>query len=182
GFSVQGPGKSESAAPRADMRLSVLRSPLYAFHEHGPLPWGPGKLDRYTDQGRQTLAIGLVPHAGRWQDTDLVRRAYELNNPPIVVLEPGHAGELPAVQGFVEVEPENVIVSVVKRAEDSPALILRCYETAGRKTTARIQIPHLDWSWEGPIGQCEIKTLKVSGAGPSAVTRETDLLERDKYG
>ncbi|MFB0547116.1 MAG: alpha-mannosidase, partial [Anaerolineae bacterium] len=55
GFSVQGPGKSESADPLADIRLSVLRSPLYAFQEHGRLPWGPGKIDRYTDQGRQTL-------------------------------------------------------------------------------------------------------------------------------
>ncbi|MGQ9627301.1 MAG: alpha-mannosidase [Anaerolineae bacterium] len=177
GFSVQGPGTSESGEVQAEARLSILRSPPYAYHEGGPLPWGPGKLEVYTDQGTQAILIGLLPHPGCWQESSLVRLAYELNNPLITFPEPAHAGELPPACAFAEVEPENVILHVIKRAEGSEDLILRLYETAGRETRARVSLPHLVSSWEGSMGRNEIKTLKLTEGGRLA---ETDLLEREK--
>ncbi len=181
GFSVQGPGLSEFREEAVDVRLSVLRSPLYAYHEDAPLPWGPEKMEEFTDQGEQSLTVALLPHAGPWPESHVPRHAEALNSPFIALPEPTHEGDYPPVQPFATVEPANVCLTVLKKAEDEEALILRFYETAGRKTTARIQMPYLDWSWEGPIGRGEIRTLKVSGPDPSVVMRETDLLERD-YG
>ncbi len=181
GFSVQGPGPSEFREEAVDVRLSVLRSPLYAYHEDAPLPWGPEKIEQFTDQGEQSLTVILLPHAGPWPESHVPRHAEALNGPLMAFPEPAHEGDYPPAQAFAAVEPAHVCLTVLKKAEDDESLILRFYETAGQETTARIQVPHLGCLWEGPVGRGEIKTLKVVGIGPSAVTRETDLLERD-YG
>lgn len=175
GFDVLGPAMYRFDEPVVDIRLSVLRSPMYAYHE-APLPWGPGITNVWIDQGEQTLAYGLVPHPGRWQDSGLVRRAYELNNPPIVLREPVHPGDLAPAHAFAEVEPANVVLTTLKCAEDCDDLILRCYEAAGRDVAATVSLPDLGCSWEGPVCHCEIKTLRLAG-GQIA---ESDLLELDK--
>ena len=42
-------------------------------------------------------------------------------------------GALPATYAFAAVDEENVIIDAVKRAEDSPALIVRLYEAYGQR-------------------------------------------------
>ena len=42
------------------------------------------------------------------------------------------------MNSFLKVEPKNIIVEVVKKAEDSNDLILRLYETEGKKCTAKV--------------------------------------------
>jgi alpha-mannosidase len=83
-------------------------------------------------------------------------RAYELNNPLVSLVGTAHGGELPPVYSFLKVEPKNIIVEVMKKAEDSNDLILRLYETEGRKCTAKITLAH-------PVG----------------AVHTTDLLEND---
>jgi alpha-mannosidase len=56
----------------------------------------------------------------------------------VAVGSEAHDGRLPPVGSFFEVTPENVILSAVKKAEESDGLILRLYETEGRGSQARI--------------------------------------------
>ena len=83
---------------------------------------------------------------------------------------------------FVKVNPQNVILAVMKKAEDSSDTILRLYETAGNDSEAEIifsnkvagcfetdmlekeikNIPVNGNSLKVPMGHCEIKTLKVA--------------------
>jgi alpha-mannosidase len=107
------------------IRLSVLRSPTAPIYS--------------TDErGVRTLRYSLYPHKGSWQEGDVMPRAYELNNPLIPFVDSVHSGDLPTVNSFLKVEPKNIIVEVVKKAEDSNDLILRLYETEGRKCTAKV--------------------------------------------
>jgi alpha-mannosidase len=108
------------------LRLSVLRSPT------GPVSC--------TDTGRHVLKYSLYPHRSSWQNAGVVQRGQELNNPLISMLETSHSGDLPATFAFVTVEPENVILSVLKKAEDGEHWIARCYETEGKATTARVTL------------------------------------------
>jgi alpha-mannosidase len=155
----------------AEMRMSVLRSPIYAFHI--PAQKEPGKFYHYIDQGFQIVNYSLVPHPESWQKAKVVKRARALNNPLISILEPHHGGTLPLSKSFLEVKPDNIMVSVVKKAEDSNDLIVRCYETDGEETSAEISIPSMPQSWRGKLKPSEIKTLKFSAKG----VEETDLLE-----
>jgi hypothetical protein len=52
-----------------------------------------------------------------------------------------HAGSLPAHNSAIQPEAQNIVLTAVKKAEDSNALILRFYEWAGKDGPVRIRIP-----------------------------------------
>jgi len=98
---------------------------------------------------------------------DVVRRSLELNQPPFALIETYHDGPFPQRQSFADDGDGDVVVTVVKRAEDSGDWVVRAYETAGRETTARIEL--FGSTIEARFGPNEIKTFVGS--------RETNLLE-----
>ncbi len=109
------------------VRLSVLRSP-----DHPSF---------VTDEaGVHRVGYALYPHRGDWRGAGTVKRGYELNNPLIARAESVHGGGLPAQKSFLSLEPENVILTVLKKAEDSDDLVLRLYESAGKACTARLSL------------------------------------------
>ena len=109
------------------IRLSVLRSPDHpvAATEEG---------------GVHTVKYALCSHADTWRQAGIVRRGQEFNNPLIAVAATSHRGALPHSQAFLRVEPEHVLVSALKKAEDSEDLVLRCYESSGAACTAKVTL------------------------------------------
>ena len=148
-----------------DIGISAVRSPVWAWHLPRQLE-ADGDFD-YMDLGRQTFQIRLVPHAGDWRAAGVVRLAAELNQPAFALIETSHAGPLPQRGSFASDGGGDVVVTVIKRAEDGGGYAVRAYETAGRPATARLEI--LGREIEATFGAHEIKTF-VDG-------RETDLLE-----
>lgn len=109
------------------IRLSVLRSP-------------DSPACATDERGVHTLRYSLYPHAGSWQDAGVTQRGDELNYPFSVITDTVHDGDLPASYSFVQVRPANVIVEAIKKAEDSDNLILRLYETTGKKSSVTISL------------------------------------------
>ncbi len=155
-----------------ELRLSVLRTPIYCFHE--PAKVDPRQRYEFVDQGVQRFTYSLLPHAGDWREGEVVRQAQQLNHPCLVREEPAHKGRLRAVYSLVEIDVENVVVEVVKQTEWGRGVVLRAYETHGRETTAtlRLRSPRVP-ATELYFRPCEIKTLIVSRGR----VMETDLLE-----
>ncbi|HEY3289287.1 MAG TPA: glycoside hydrolase family 38 C-terminal domain-containing protein, partial [Anaerolineae bacterium] len=158
----------------SDLRMSVLRSPIYAYHD--PYKPEPNREYVYQDQGEQTVIYRLIPHAGQWQNAEVSRRAWELNIRPFWVNEYAHAGDLPVNAAFVMIEPANIVLSVCKVAEDSDTLIVRGYESTGVTTHAVLSLPTLAIRHEVVFQAHEIKTIAID-AKNHAIT-EVDLLER----
>jgi alpha-mannosidase len=152
--------------------ITVLRSPVYAWHD--PRQLDPDGIYDYLDQGRQEFRLRLIPHAGDWREAETVRRATELNQLPFALLASFHSGTLPPVASFASNDEGSAIVTVLKRAEDDDALVVRAYESAGRATIARITV--LDRSFDAQFGPAEIKTFRVP-RDPGVTVSETDLLE-----
>jgi alpha-mannosidase len=159
----------------------VLRSPVYANH----MPVVPDPDGDYTfiDQGVQHFTYSLLPHAGPWEEAGTVRRAAELNQPPLALASTYHPhATLPQNASFVTVDQENVVLSVVKQAEgafdESSDLILRAYETAGVATQATLRLGEAlgGRTIDAAFGPCEIKTWRVPLNAASPVV-ETNLLE-----
>jgi alpha-mannosidase len=148
-----------------DIGISAVRSPVWAWHEPRELEEG-GDFE-YMDLGRQTFNVRLVPHAGDWRAARVPRLALELNQPPFALIETYHDGPLPQRNSFGSDDGGDVVVTVVKRAEDSDAWVVRAVETGGRDADARIEI--LGTTIEARFGANEIKTFVGQ--------RETDLLE-----
>jgi alpha-mannosidase len=83
----------------------------------------------------------MFPHAGSWRDAQSVRRGYEVNVPLFPMQVIAHDGKEPAEKSFLFVENENVIVTALKKAEDSNELILRFYEWSGKEADVKIEVP-----------------------------------------
>lgn len=125
------------------MRLSVLRSAIYADHF--------AKRDEfceYMEQGIHEFDYSLFPHRN---NSTSERRAAELNFGLRRVLGSFHKGPLPEKMGCIESDNENIIISAVKQSEDGTGNILRMYEINGEESAVsirlfnkmiRVHIPH----------------------------------------
>jgi alpha-mannosidase len=123
------------------------------------------------DQGRQRFRVRLVPHAGDWRSAGVVRLAAELNQPPFAMLESFHDGPLPPEGSYAADGAANVVMTVLKRAEDGDAYVVRAYESAGHEGRASFDV--LGHTWEAAFRANEIKTFRLAGGDVA----ETDLLE-----
>jgi len=160
------------AGAGADIGISAVRSPVWAWHDPRELE-EDGDFE-YMDQGRQSFVVRLVPHKGDWRNADVVRRAAELNQPHFALIETFHAGPLPQRASYASDGGGDVVVTVVKSAEDGGACVVRAYESAGRAARATISV--LDRTIDAGLGAHEIKTFRVPH-DPAEPVLETNLLE-----
>jgi alpha-mannosidase len=174
GLSLLNHAKYSFSVTDSDMRMTVLRSPIYAHHD--PTVPEPDASYSFIDQGIQRFSYALLPHAGGWTQAGTVRRAAELNCRPIALAETYHVGRLPQRDSYLAAEPENIIVSAVKRAEDGDDLIVRCYETSGVATRATIRLPKWGRTIEASFGPSQIKTFRVPLDAAQPVV-ETNMIE-----
>jgi alpha-mannosidase len=131
GLSILNESKFGYDAVGNQLRLTLLRSPKWP--------------DPDADMGHHHFHYALYPHTGTWKDAMTVRHGWEYNYPLTAVVTTAHQGSLPAIHSFASVEPQNVVLTAVKKAEDDQngvgGLIFRCYEWAGKETTAEFHVP-----------------------------------------
>ena len=155
------------------LNLSVARSAVYAHHI-------PRKLEmnsehRWQDQGIQTFRMLLVPHKGTWQQCGIPRITEEFISPPATIYQGIHRGSKPGSASFITVEPENIVLTALKRSETRDDLILRLVETYGQKTSCSLNLKIIDKNWNGDFRPCEIKSLRLNPH--TGEIREVNLLE-----
>ncbi len=126
--------------------LSILNESKYAYDAAGnvlrlTLLRSAKWPDPEADMGHHHFRYALYPHAGTWQQAQTVRHGWEYNYPLTAVVTTSHPGSLPASHSFASIGPENVVLTAVKKAEDTNSLIFRVYESAGKGTTAEFHIP-----------------------------------------
>lgn len=107
------------------IRLSVLRSPS-----------GPAFAS--DEKGFHVVRYSLFPHKSSWQEAQVMQMGYNLNNLLIAFQATVHKGNYPASYSFLKIEPENLILEVLKKTEDSNDLMVRFYETEGKSCTAKL--------------------------------------------
>jgi alpha-mannosidase len=127
GFSLMNDSKYGYDAKGNVLRLSLLRSPAWP--------------DPHADEGEHDFTYSLYPHGGSWQEAETIRRGYELNYTLVPFMAEKHEGALPPEHAFLEVEPDNVIVTAMKKAEDDGSLVVRFYEWAGKRTDVKLKLP-----------------------------------------
>jgi alpha-mannosidase len=138
----------------------------------------------------------MFPHAGGWREAGTQRLGFELNYRVVAHPVEPHQGSLPPSHSFVQIEPANVILTAIKKAEDDNSLVFRFFEFEGKASTVQMTLPeaaaaalrtNLMEKEEGPlplassgtqitttIGPYEIKSVKVNFrdvAGPTPPRR-----------
>ncbi len=180
GVSILNDGKysadvSTNEAGFLDIGLTVLRSPVYAHHD--PAVLDPAGDYHFIDQGWQQFRYTILPHAGSWQSAGTVRQALEINQPAFGLVGTFHPnGGLPQSDSFITVEPESILVSVIKPAEDGQGFILRAFETSKQPAQAVIELPAWKRTIRASFNPCEIKTFLIPLNLEKPVV-ETNLIE-----
>jgi alpha-mannosidase len=107
------------------LRLSLLRSPS------SPAP--------DMDRGHHRFTYSLLPHRGDAREGGVIEEAYALNMP--LRLVPLPADEIRGRWGAFSLSDPGVVVEAVKRGERSNQLVVRLYESWGRRTTCTLSTP-----------------------------------------
>ena len=127
GFSLINNSKYGYDAVGNQLRLTLLRSPTWP--------------DPDADRERHHFSYALYPHAGTWQAAATVQHGYNFNYALKAMQVEAHAGERKPEASFASVESSNVVVTAIKKAEDSDALIVRFYEGAGKSGNVTFTVP-----------------------------------------
>lgn len=115
-----------------EVELTVLRSPKHP--------------DAEADMGEHTFSFAYMPHAGRSDENEVMRRAHELNAPAIVVARQApslldHKESTIAQRSYFDIDTDNVKLDTVKPAEDGHGVVIRLYETCGAEASTVLRIP-----------------------------------------
>ena len=112
----------------SDMRLTLLRSPK--------------SPDETADMGFHKMEYSLYPHTGDIMDARTVRHGYEYNNELIAVIAEPSDGRFPMNHSFAELNPENLVLTSIKKAEEADnVFVYQFYETDGVNTKAELKLP-----------------------------------------
>jgi alpha-mannosidase len=160
--------------------FSLLNNSKYGYDARGnvlrlTLMRSPTDPDPDADQGMHHFVYALYPHAGTWKQALTERQGWDFNYKLIALQIEKHTGSLPAEHSFFRVEPNNIILTTVKKAEGSGALILRYYEWAGRDTQVKINLP------DGAISAVVTNLMEVPEGAPIPVRNNSITIQAKPY-
>ncbi len=126
------------------IELSLLRSTKYP--------------DETADMGQHHFTYSYYPHCRRLEDSDVLQKAHELNDPASVI----PLKKLPkeTERSFYRLDTCTVKLETVKVSENGQGIILRLYETMGSNDST---VVHFDGKYdvsESNLIETEIKHLK----------------------
>lgn len=147
--------------------LTVLRSPVAGDLRLSELD-GSADYD-YISNGITEGKIRFLPSGDL---KNVMRERAELLNPLISVDETVHGGDLAASGQFFTLKAESVALEVIKKAEDSDAVLVRLYEYGG--IAQRAALGGVFGAYEADFAPFEIKTLLLENGRAT----ECDCLER----
>ena len=106
--------------------LTMLKSPIYPNSE--------------ADKEYHEFWYSIYPHENGWRQGGTVRQAYQFNNTMTAAVKKLSGNDLPVKYSLAAVDKENIVIEVVKEAEDSDALIIRMYECYNARTNAVLKV------------------------------------------
>ncbi len=92
----------------------------------------------FTQEGKHDYRFAITTHNGSLISHDAVRFGWEHNTPFWVERGKASAGNLSDSDTFINISSPNVLVSIIKKAEDGNGYVLRCYETDGKDTNVTL--------------------------------------------
>jgi alpha-mannosidase len=137
GLTVMHRGTPENTVREGDIYLTLLRSVSMLSSDGRTGPAIP--VPDAQEFKKYVFKYSIYPHEGDWREAASYKHALEFNFDLDAVQLPKDK-KLPLKRSFLCIEPESVVLSALKRAEDGDGVILRFYETKGEETNAEITL------------------------------------------
>ncbi len=172
GLAVINDSKYSYDCPGTMLRLTAIRNVIFADH-YSPRPAADFN---FTDEGMQRFEYAIFTHEGDVENTEIMKLAAKFNCRPVTVSESYHKGTGRAQKdSFLKITADNVIATAFKFCEDgSGDVIIRCFETQGKKTRTYIMCDMIDAAFTVDFLPHEIKTFRINTDG---VADEVNFLE-----
>lgn len=119
----------------------LSRSDLLTRKDHA----GPGmETPEAQCIGRQVFEYAVVLHEGDWASAGMQKEAYDYNTPLIPVSFYHQVRDwlakpsLPEEAGFIQIKPDALVMTAMKKSEDRDSVIIRIYNPTGKKVKGEI--------------------------------------------
>jgi alpha-mannosidase len=112
--------------------------------------------------------MALYPHKGDWRSRYRDGIAFNFPLQAFVAPEGGAAGgpSLLPTAGFLNLEPANLILTAMKKAEDDDGVVVRFYEAEGCQVQASLRfLQPIKQAWKTNLIEDEEQALTPSGDG-----------------
>ena len=121
-----------------------------------------------TQPGNHQFRMALYPHQGDWRSR--YRDGIAFNFPLQSFVAPqGSAPSGPSllpIAGFLQLEPSNLILTAMKKAEDDDGVVVRFYEAEGSQAQAYLRFfQPIKQAWKTNLIEDEEQPLTPSGDG-----------------
>jgi len=134
GITVINKGNPENEVSDGNVYITLLRSvDVLSNGTAGPMIPVPDarELKRYV------FSYAVYPHEGDWRQAKSYKQGYEFNY-NLIALQVPRNRKYRLSRSFLRIEPDNVILTALKRAEDGDGVIVRFYEAEGSEVKARL--------------------------------------------
>jgi alpha-mannosidase len=130
------------------------------------LAWNPDYW--FTQEGSHHYRMALFTHQGNWRSRH--RDAIAFNYPLVAFVaspaEIAKSSSLPASREFLKLEPGNLILTAMKKAEDDERIVLRFYEAEGQGVRSRIKLSQpIQQAWRASLIEDDEEKLPVLNDG-----------------
>jgi alpha-mannosidase len=128
---------TDESAP--ELRLTLLRSfPLRICVTQEMTDYS--KIDKSSQcLGKHTFHYAVLPHRGNWADADIWKASEQFNLPLVLAqTAPTDGGREPIQKSFLQVTPDRLHVSAVKRSENKNGWIVRLFNPFDKTVEAAI--------------------------------------------
>jgi alpha-mannosidase len=153
----------------ADYGFSLLNDSKYGFDVKGntvrmTLIRTSYSPDPRPDQRIHEINYYIYPHKNGWREALTFRKGFEVNHPLKALVITGRSaskGSAPEETSFIQVKPDNVVVSCVKLAEDSDDYVMRIYDATGSGAEAELSFWfNVQEAHEVDLTEKKLQTLK----------------------
>ncbi len=138
-----------------EMRLTLLKSAVSPNED--------------ADREVHHFTYSLYPHADGWKQADTIKLGYEVNQPVTAMVLPAQDGNLPGELSIANVDCDNVVMEVIKQAEESTDIIIRVHECKNTRANATLtffkdikSVTECDMEERGDINEYVADGNKVS--------------------
>ncbi len=135
GISLINLGNPENEIRDGNIYLTLLRSVdlLSTDGRAGPIIPVPDAMEFKNYK----FKYSLYPYNGSWKKAKVYKVGYEFNH-GLIALQLDD-GEYVDSRSFLKIEPDNIILTALKKSEKGDHIIIRFYEAEGTSTTASIR-------------------------------------------
>ncbi|MGQ9698921.1 MAG: alpha-mannosidase, partial [Armatimonadota bacterium] len=169
------------SCPDRSIALTLLRC-VGTISGAGDAP-GADPVPEAQCQGTYTFRYAVAPHRGFWSDALIWRQGHALTAPLLAVQTEDHDGMLPPTNSFLLLDPPELVLSAVKRAEDDELLVVRFYNISSEPVAGTLGIPGMVHAWTANLNEEKQDEIPVNEglaaieAGPKQIVTLLVMLE-----